>query len=58
MGGFGLTLILIGIGSFILPLLGLQFSLLSILGDSIWARLGIVVVGIALVIFSPRQKQD
>jgi hypothetical protein len=58
MGGFGITLILIGIVSFILPMLGMQFSLLSILGDSVWARLGIIVVGIGLVVFAPKAKTD
>ena len=46
MGGTGKTLIGIGIFSFILPLFGYQFIIVSIFGDS-WplASLGLIVLG-------------
>jgi hypothetical protein len=34
MCSWGGTLLILGVGSFILPLVGLQFRLLSLLGDS------------------------
>ena len=34
MSGIGLTLIIMGSGSFLLPLFGLQFALLNLLGSA------------------------
>ena len=51
--GWGITLLILGIGSFILPLLGLQFRLLNLFGDATpvlgagLAVLGAVLVGLS-----------
>jgi len=34
MRGWGTTLILLGVGSFLLPFFGMQFRLMSLFGDS------------------------
>lgn len=44
MRGWGITLLILGIGSFILPLMGMQFRLLSLFGDAA------PIVGIALAV--------
>lgn len=46
---WGITLMFIGAAGFLLPLIGMQFRLLSLLGDGPAGRL--VVAGIGLVLF-------
>jgi hypothetical protein len=51
MVSFGVLLLILGIGSFILPLLGLQFRILSIFGpNQEIVAIGMAVVGAVLVV--------
>jgi hypothetical protein len=51
MVSFGVLLLILGIGSFILPLLGLQFRVLSVFGpNQDVAAIAMAVVGAALVV--------
>jgi hypothetical protein len=46
MAKLGMTLVLLGVGSFVLPLVGLQFRVLSLFGENqAIAAIGMVVVG-------------
>lgn len=56
MRGWGITLLILGIGSFVLPLMGLQFRLLNLFGAAT-PVLGAVLaaVGVVLVILSLRK---
>jgi hypothetical protein len=57
MRGWGLTLIILGIGSYILPLMGRQFMLVSIFGDSAWVGAGFIVFG-AFFMLCARKPED
>lgn len=56
MRGWGITFVIFGIGSFILPLMGLQFKLLSLFGEyqSI-AGVALLIIGIGMIIYHRRQ---
>ena len=56
MRGWGITLLILGIGSFILPLIGLQFRLLNLFGAAT-SIIGAVLalIGAVLVILSFRR---
>ena len=55
MKRFGITLIIIGIGAFILPYLGRQFVFISIFGPAAtFVSIAAVAVGIILVVASYR----
>ena len=45
MRSWGITLIILGIGSYILPMMGRQFILVSIFGDSPLVGVGFIGVG-------------
>ena len=51
MKGWGITFLLLGAGSFILPMLNLQFSLISIFGEGNEAITGGLFIAIGLVLF-------
>ncbi|MBC7796881.1 MAG: hypothetical protein H7Z37_08415 [Pyrinomonadaceae bacterium] len=52
MRGWGITFLILGIGSFILPLMGMQFSLLSLFGQYVSVVAGILIVlGLVMVVF-------
>jgi hypothetical protein len=54
----GGALFVIGIGSFLLPLVGYQFTLLSLFEDyQPWVGLGLAVVGAALAIYGGARRQ-
>lgn len=53
MRGFGIMLLLLGAGSFILPKMGYQFKLISIFGEyQTFAAIGFVVVGGVMTLLS------
>ena len=52
MKSFGWFLIIMGVGSFILPLFGLQFKIMRLFGDSPIVAIIMAVVGIALLALS------
>ena len=50
MLGIGILLIILGAGSYVLPMMGLQFKLLSIFGAyQGMAQIGALVIGVVLV---------
>lgn len=50
MRGWGIWMVILGIGSFILPMMGLQFKLLALFGEyTPVAGIGLAVVGGILV---------
>jgi len=53
MAGWGVTLIVLGLGSFILPLVGMQFRLLALFGPAQnIVALGLAALGVILLILS------
>ena len=53
--GWGITLLILGIGSFILPLMNLQFRLLNVFGEATpFLGAGLAVVGAVLLVLSFR----
>jgi hypothetical protein len=55
MRGWGITLLILGIGSFILPLMGLQFRLLNLFGEATpFLGAGLAVAGAVLLVLSLR----
>ena len=60
MRGLGVMLLVIGAGSFILPMMGRQFILVSVFGQyEKAAAIGMIVVGAILTVLSLRgQKAD
>jgi putative Mn2+ efflux pump MntP len=59
MRGLGVALLVFGIGSFILPLIGMQFRLLSIFGEGSQPIVGVVlaVIGAVLIFVSMTRGQ-
>jgi type IV secretory pathway VirB2 component (pilin) len=55
MRGWGILLIALGVGSFILPMMGMQFRLLSIFGEhtgiagAVMAVIGVILLGISFM---------
>jgi hypothetical protein len=59
MRGFGILLLVLGLGSFVLPHLNLQFRIMSVFGKSTpTVAIVMAVVGAALVLFSLKKKDD
>ncbi len=57
MGGFGALLILFGLGSFLLPLVGFQFSLMGWVDPyQPWAGIGVALAGVALLLLFPTRR--
>lgn len=55
MKKFGATLVLLGIGSFILPVFGLQFKILNLFGSMQWLiSIAAIVVGILMLFLGKR----
>ena len=49
MRGWGIILIILGIGSYILPLMGRQFWLVSLFGGSPFIGVGFVLFGVFFI---------
>ncbi|WHT21085.1 hypothetical protein N8J89_08465 [Crossiella sp. CA-258035] len=48
---FGILLIVLGLGAFLLPLIGLRFRIMDLVEDyQPWASIGITVIGLMIVI--------
>lgn len=48
--GFGVIMVFLGAGSFLLPLFGLQFRIMALFGSYSWiAALAAIIIGILLV---------
>ncbi|MGO1049254.1 hypothetical protein [Crossiella sp. CA198] len=48
---FGILLLVLGVGSFVLPMIGFQFSLMSLIEDyQPWAGIGVAAVGALITI--------
>ncbi len=57
MKGWGITLIILGIGSFILPAMNMQFALISIFGEGNEAGVGVgfIAIGALMTFVGSRQ---
>ncbi|MCP5560278.1 MAG: hypothetical protein H7A55_21215 [Verrucomicrobiaceae bacterium] len=57
MKGWGITLIILGIGSFILPAMNMQFALISIFGEGNEAGVGVgfIAIGALMAFVGSRQ---
>ena len=53
--GFGAMLIFLGIGTLVLPLLGLQFRIMSLFGSHSWVA-GLVAIGIGILLVAGGSK--
>jgi hypothetical protein len=59
MRGLGLMLLIIGGGSFILPMMGRQFILVSVFGEyEKPAAIGMIVLGAILTLVSLKGKKE
>ncbi len=59
MRGWGITLLILGIGSFVLPMVGMQFQLLQLFGESqSIAGIAMALIGGVLVVLSLRGNGD
>jgi len=48
---FGILLLILGVGSFVLPMIGFQFSLMSLIEDyQPWAGIGVAAIGAMITI--------
>jgi putative Mn2+ efflux pump MntP len=55
----GGVLFVVGLGSFVLPLIGYQFTLISLFDDyQPWVGIIVAVLGIALVLLGMRRQQE
>jgi hypothetical protein len=59
MVGLGVALLILGLGSFLLPMFGLQFPLLSIFGPENETIVGIAVavIGAVLIVIGTMQRR-
>ncbi len=59
MRSWGLYCLLFGIGAFILPMMGLQFSILALSGEALPMVAGaLILLGVVLMALSFRQPQQ
>jgi hypothetical protein len=59
MRGFGILLLVLGLGSFVLPHLNLQFRIMSVFGKSTpTVAIVMAVAGAIMVFLSMRKKDD
>lgn len=59
MIGWGITLIIIGAGSLLLPLLGYQFTLMELVDDfQPYAGIAVAIIGAALVVLGMNRTSD
>ena len=57
MAGLGGLLVVLGVGSFILPLLGRQFTLMAWVDPfQPWAGIGVAIIGVGLIVIA-RSRQ-
>ena len=55
--GLGGTMMILGIGSFILPLFGFQFRIMEIFGNGqLYAAIALIIIGLFLLIMSTRKQ--
>ena len=55
---WGATLFIVGVGSFVMPMLGYQFIVVRVFGRHGWmAALGLIVIGLGLLVASFRRKR-
>lgn len=57
MSKLGATLLTMGILAFVLPLMGMQFQLLNLFGDSMGVRLGLIGVGVLLLLLGRSEEE-
>lgn len=57
MIGWGVTFIIIGIGSYLMPLMDMQFALISLFGKSPLIGAGFIAVGAALCLLGAKRNQ-
>jgi len=58
MGRLGFWLIILGVGAFILPRIGLQFKLVSLFGQyQVYAAIAFAVIGVILVLIGNAAKK-
>lgn len=54
--GLGGLLTVLGVGSFVLPLMGIQFKLMAIFGDYTWlAGIAATILGVTLMMIGKKQ---
>jgi hypothetical protein len=59
MKRFGIYLLILGLGSFILPYFDIQFKILSIFGENQWiASILLTVAGAGLLLLGIRKQQQ
>ncbi len=59
MRGWGVMLVIIGLGSFVLPMVGIQFRLISIFGEyQLFAAIGMVVIGGVMIFFGSSDSDE
>jgi hypothetical protein len=59
MRGWGVMLLIVGLGSFLLPMAGLQFRLVSIFGEyQTFAAIGMAVAGGLMIAFGGSSESD
>ncbi|HEY3522940.1 MAG TPA: hypothetical protein VGK63_04500 [Candidatus Limnocylindrales bacterium] len=59
MAQLGVVLILVGLGSFLLPLIGYQFTLVSLFDEQQpWTGIVIIALGIALVAWALARQRS
>jgi hypothetical protein len=59
MRGLGVMLLVIGAGSFVLPMMGRQFILVSVFGEyEKAAAIGMIVLGAVLTVLSLRGQKE
>ena len=55
--GIGLTMVILGVGSFILPFFGLQFRIMNLFGNVQWiVAIIIALIGALLLLFGKDQN--
>lgn len=57
MRGWGVWCLILGVGGFLLPMMGVQFRLLSVFGDGQYVVAGLVAVaGLLMVLFGRNEE--
>ncbi|HEX2194395.1 MAG TPA: hypothetical protein VHK63_05505 [Candidatus Limnocylindria bacterium] len=59
MIGLGILLVILGLGSFVLPMFDLQFTLMSFLEDwQPWAGIAVAAIGVALIAWGMQTRRQ
>ena len=57
MRKFGSTMLILGVGSFILPMIGLQFKILNLFGDKVpFISIGLIIFGLILILIGKDEE--